>query len=203
VVASIREAASLSEGKVILVGHSAGGLTISAVAEQVPDLLLAVVYLSGFLLPNGMQVFEMLQHETLSSSLGPGLFVGDPAATGATRINAGSVDDDYRSRLRATFYGDVSESEFALAVSQLHCDEPVGAVTPSRITPGGFGTVPRHYIRCTQDRAIPLAGQDHMIATVDGAIGGKTTIHTLESSHSPFLSQPAALSKILIRISGY
>jgi hypothetical protein len=39
-----------------------------------------------------------------------------------------------------------------------------------------------------------------MIATVDGAIGGKTTTHTLESSHSPFLSQPAALSKILIDI---
>jgi pimeloyl-ACP methyl ester carboxylesterase len=203
VVTLVREAASLGDGKVILVGHSAGGLTISAVAEQVPDLLLAVVYLSGFLLPNGMQVFEMLQHEALSSSLGPGLFVGNPAATGATRINVGSVDDAYRSRLRATFYGDVSESEFALAVLQLHCDEPVGAVTPSGITPGRFGTVPRHYIRCTQDRAIPLAGQDHMIATVDGAIGGKTTIHTLESSHSPFLSQPAALSKILTRISGY
>jgi hypothetical protein len=39
-----------------------------------------------------------------------------------------------------------------------------------------------------------------MIAAVDGAIGGKTTIHTLESSHSPFLSQPAALSKILVDI---
>jgi len=39
-----------------------------------------------------------------------------------------------------------------------------------------------------------------MIATVDGAIGGETTIHTLASSHSPFLSQPAALSKILIDI---
>jgi hypothetical protein len=39
-----------------------------------------------------------------------------------------------------------------------------------------------------------------MIATVDGAIGGKTITHTLESSHSPFLSQPAALSKILIDI---
>jgi hypothetical protein len=60
--------------------------------------------------------------------------------------------------------------------------------------------VPRHYIRCTQDRAIPLTGQDHMIATVDGAIGGKTTTHTLESSHSPFLSQPATLSKILMDI---
>jgi pimeloyl-ACP methyl ester carboxylesterase len=187
----------LGEGKVILVGHSAGGLTISAVAERVPDLLHAVVYLSGFMLPNGMQVFEMLQHETMSSSLGPGLFVGDPTATGATRIDVGSADAVYRARLRATFYGDASESEFALAASQLHCDEPVGAVTPSDITPGRFGTVRRHYIRCTRDRAVPLAGQDHMIATVDGAIGGKTTLHTLVSSHSPFLSQPAALAKIL------
>jgi pimeloyl-ACP methyl ester carboxylesterase len=203
VVTLVREAASLGDGKVVLVGHSAGGLTISAVAEQVPDLLLAVVYLSGFMLPSGMQVFEMLQHETMSSSLGPGLFVGNPATTGATRIHVGSVDEAYRSRLRATFYGDVSESEFALAAAQLHCDEPVGAVTPSGITPERFGTVPRHYIRCTQDRAIPLAGQDHMIATVDDAIGGKTTIHTLESSHSPFLSQPAALSKMLAGISGY
>jgi pimeloyl-ACP methyl ester carboxylesterase len=202
VVDLVKEAASLSDRKVILVGHSAGGLTISAVAEEVPDQLLAVVYLSGFMLPNSMQVFTMLQHETMSSSLGPGLFVGDPAATGATRINVGSADDAYRSRLRATFYGDVSESEFALAASQLHCDEPVGAVTPSGITPGRFGMVPRHYIRCTQDRAIPLTGQDHMIALVDGAIGGKTTIHTLESSHSPFLSQPAALSKILSGICG-
>ena len=203
VVALVREAASLGDGKVILVGHSAGGLTISAVAERVPELLLAVVYLSGFMLPSGMQVFEMLQHETMSSSLGPGLFVGNPAATGATRINVGSANDAYRSRLRATFYGDMSESEFALATSQLHCDEPVGAVTPSGITPGRFGTVPRHYIRCTQDRAVPLAGQDHMIATVDGTIGGKTTIHSLDSSHSPFLSQPAALSKILTGIFGY
>ena len=203
VVALVREAASLGNGKVVLVGHSAGGLTTSAVAEQVPDLLLAVVYVSGFMLPNGMQLFALLQHETMSSSLGSGLFVGNPAATGATRINIGPADDAYRSRIKATFYGDVSESEFALAASQLHCDEPVGAVTPSEITPGRFGTVPRHYIRCTQDRAIPLTGQDHMIATVDATIGGKTAIHTLESSHSPFLSQPAALSKILSGICGY
>jgi hypothetical protein len=162
----VREAASLGDGKVILVGHSAGGLTISAVAEQVPELLLAVVYLTEFLLPNGMQVFAMLQHETLSSSLGPGLFVGDPA------VNVRSADDPYRSRLKAAFYGDVSDSEFAHAASQLHCHEPVGAVTPSGIMPGRFGTVPRHYIRCTQDRAIPLTGQDHMIATVNMAPSG-------------------------------
>ncbi len=201
VVALVKDAASLSDGKVILVGHSAGGMTISAVAQQVPNLLLAVVYLSGFMVPNGTPLLAMLQHKTLSSALAPGLFVGDPAAIGATRINAGSTDEAYRSLLKAAFYGDVSESEFAHAASQLHCDESnAGTLAPSEITPGRFGTVPRHYIRCTQDRAIPLTGQDHMIAAVDGAIGGKTTTHTLESSHSPFLSQPANLSKILIDI---
>ena len=76
-----------------------------------------------------------------------------------------------------------------------------GAVTPSAITPGRFGTVPRHYIRTTQDNAVPLAGQDHMIAAVDRTIGGTTITHTLESSHSPFLSQPAALSRMLLDIS--
>ena len=201
VVALVKEAASFSDGRVILVGHSAGGMTISAAAEQVPNLLLAVVYLAGFMVPNGMPLLAMLQHESLSSALAPGLFVGDPAAIGATRIHVGSTDAAYRALLRAAFYGDVSESEFAQAASQLHCDESnAGAVAPSEITPERFGTVPRHYIRCTQDRAIPLTGQDHMIATVNCAIGGKTTTHTLESSHSPFLSQPAALSKILIDI---
>lgn len=201
VVALAKEAASLSDGKVILVGHSAGGMTISAAAEQVPDLFLAVVYLAGFMVPNGMPVLAMLQHESMSSALAPGLFVGDPSAIGATRIHGGSTDEAYRSLLKDSFYGDVPESEFAHAASQLHCDEPnSGALAPSEITLQKFGRVPRHYIRCTQDRAIPVTAQDHMIAMVDGAIGGKTTTHTLESSHSPFLSQPAALSKILIDI---
>ena len=201
VVALVKEAASLGGGKVILVGHSAGGMTISAVAEQVPDQLLAVVYLAGFLVPGGMTLLDMLMHETMASALAPGLFVGDPAAIGATRIHAGSTDEAYRSRLKAAFYGDVPDAEFARAASQLHCDESsAGALAHSEITPGRFGAVPRHYIRCTEDRAVPVTGQDHMIATVDAAIGGKTTTHTLESSHSPFLSQPAALSKILIDI---
>ena len=198
VLAVVEQAASLANGRVILVGHSAAGMTISAVAEQVPERLLAIVYLAGFMVPNGMALLSMLQHETMSSALAPGLFVGDPAAIGATRINAGSTDPAYRSLLKAAFYADLSEAEFADAAAQLHCDEPNGpALALSDITPHRFGRVSRHYIRCARDRAIPLAGQDHMIAAVDDTIGGKTITHTLDSSHSPFASQPAALSATL------
>jgi pimeloyl-ACP methyl ester carboxylesterase len=202
VVDLVEEAASLSDGNVILVGHSAGGMTISAVAEHVPELLGTVVYLAGFLVPNGLSLLAMLPHESMASALSPGLFIGDPVAIGATRINPGPADDAYTSLLKASFYADVTDAEFAQAALRLHCDEPNGgALAPSDVTPGRFGTVPRHYIRTTQDRAVPLAGQDHMIAAVDGTIGGTTITHTLESSHSPFLSQPAALAKILLDIS--
>ena len=119
VVALVKEAASLGDGKVILVGHSAGGMTISAVAEQVPDLLAAVVYLAGFMVPNGLSLLAMLPHEAMSSALSPGLFVGDPVAIGATRINPGPADEAYRSLLKASFYADVTEADFAQAASQL------------------------------------------------------------------------------------
>ena len=204
VVALVREAASLSPAKVILVGHSAGGMTVSAVAEQVPQLLLAVVYLAGFLVPAGMPLLSVLQHPSMSAALAPGLFVGDAALIGATRIQPRSEDPAYRARLKAAFYGDVSESEFAQAAARLHCDESnAGALALSEISAPRFGTVPRHYIRCTEDRAIPLAAQDHMIAVLDAAIGNLTTTHTLRSSHSPFLSQPAQLSRILMEVYGH
>ncbi|PWV99229.1 pimeloyl-ACP methyl ester carboxylesterase [Hoeflea marina] len=204
VVELVRRGASLSDGKIILVGHSAGGMTISAVAEQVPDLLEAVVYLAGFMVSNGLSLLAMLQHEAMSSALSPGLFVGDARAIGATRINPGPADEAYRSLLKASFYADVTDADFARAAAQLHCDEPNGgALAPSEITPERFGSVPRHYIRTTEDCAVPLAGQDYMVAAVDGTIGSTTITHTLASSHSPFLSQPVALSTILLDIAAH
>jgi pimeloyl-ACP methyl ester carboxylesterase len=133
VVALVNEAASLSDGRVILVGHSAGGMTISAVAEQVPELLVAVVYIAAFMVPNGLSLLAMVPHEAMSSALSPGLFVGNPAAIGATRINSGPADEAYRSLLKASFYADVTEADFAQAASHLHCDEPNGgALNPIR-----------------------------------------------------------------------
>jgi pimeloyl-ACP methyl ester carboxylesterase len=201
VAALVERAASVTQGKVVLVGHSAGGMTISAVAQDIPELLGAVVFVAGFMVPNGTTLLDVLRHESMGSALAPRLFVGDPAFIGATRINAKSTDAAYRSLLKAAFYADVTENEFADAASQLHCDEPNGgALAPSQITADAFGTVPRHYIRCIHDRATPLTGQDHMISTVDAALGNRTITHTLDSSHSPFLSQPAALAEILLDI---
>ncbi|MDN3721876.1 hypothetical protein QW131_28625 [Roseibium salinum] len=85
-----------------------------------------------------------------------------------------STDPEYRQKLKEAFYGDLTESQFEAALAGLHPDEPVQvAIVPSPVTPERFATVPRHYVRCTQDRAITLAGQDKMIADMDAALGGK------------------------------
>ncbi len=188
-------------GDVVLVGHSLGGITISAVAEAVGERLRAVVYLTAFMLPPGMPAIAMIQHETTASALVASLFLADPAVAGALRIDPRAKDAGYRVRLKAAFYADLTDAEFERAAAELHCDEPAGVtMNPSPVSAARFGRVARHYIRCLEDRALPIAGQDFMIAAMDAAIGGKTETHSLGSSHSPFISQPVPLADILIDI---
>ncbi|MDP6344379.1 MAG: alpha/beta fold hydrolase, partial [Alphaproteobacteria bacterium] len=94
-LAALDQAAALGNGKVVLVGHSLGGTTITHVAEQAPGKLHAVVYLSAVLLPNGVTPGEMLFSEPMSTSLVPSLLLADPEVIGALRIDPLSSDPDY------------------------------------------------------------------------------------------------------------
>ncbi|HKT99487.1 MAG TPA: alpha/beta hydrolase [Paraburkholderia sp.] len=185
----------------ILVGHSMGGATISDVAEAVPELLAAVVYLTAFLLPPGMPPLAMIEHETMASAMVPSLFLADPAVVGALRLDPHAEDPAYQAKLKVAFYADVAEAEVAPVITRLHCDEPITTVLrPSAVTAERFGTVKRHYIRCVNDQAIPVTGQDYMISAIDHAMGNRTQQHTLMSSHSPFYSRPTELINLLADI---
>jgi pimeloyl-ACP methyl ester carboxylesterase len=199
VVALAEETARETGGPVILVGQSLGGLTVTAVAEAIPDQLHAIVYISGFLQSPGTPAIALMQHETMAGALIPSLFVADPQAVGACRIDPRSDNAEYRALMKNALCGDVSEADFSSALASTNCDEPAGVMlVPAHITAERFGRVPRHYVRCLEDRAIPLKGQDFMIAAADNALGGQTRTHTLPSSHFPFYSQPEALTEILL-----
>lgn len=203
VVAAVREAATMGNGEVVLVGHSLGGLTISPVAEQIADELKAVVYLTAFLLPNGMVAGEMIGHDIMSRAEVRELFMADPAAVGALRLDTASTDPKYLAGVKSAFYGDLTDDQFTTALTRLHCDEPASvAGEPSNITPDRFGSVDRHYIRCADDRAIVAEGQDLMVELVDEQMGSSTTVHRLDTSHSPFYSDPEGLADILASIAG-
>jgi len=74
-------------------------------------------------------------------------------------------------------------------------------VEPIAITPENYGAVERNYIRCIEDGAIPIKAQDKMIEQFDASgIGGKTAIHRLAGSHSPFFAQPEKLRDVFVEI---
>jgi pimeloyl-ACP methyl ester carboxylesterase len=200
-VKALVERAAAEGSKVVLVGHSLGGITISPVAEAVPQHLHAVVYLSAFMLVPDMPPVAMILHETMKKARVPELFMADPAQVGALRINTRSADPAYRAIFKDAFYGDVSDDMLGAFIDGLHCDEPAAVVMqPSPLARASYGRVPRHYIRCHADQAIVPKGQDFMIAAMDAAMGNATQVHDLSASHSPFLSRPDELGAMLTRI---
>jgi pimeloyl-ACP methyl ester carboxylesterase len=198
-LAAVREAGERGNGQVVLVGHSLGGLTLNQLGESRPDGLRSLVYLAALMLPNGVTAGEMLGDEAMSRSLVLSVLLADPEEVGALRMDTRSEDADYVARVRQAFYGDVSDADFREILGGLHPDEPAQvAAEPSPISPENFGQLPRHYIRLTEDLAVNIEAQDEMIRRVDQQLGNSTRVHTLQASHSPFLSMPDALVDILV-----
>lgn len=186
-------------GPVILVGHSSGGGTITAVAEAEPALIKRLVYLTAFAPVKLPTILDYLSLPSFATSEVPPLFAADPAVVGAARIN---YIASYAAA-KSAFYADVADAPFAAVANLLTPDEPFGTFT-TRVVPTlvRWGSVPRAFIRCTQDRAIPLVVQDQMIADADAFTpNNKFVQKTLATSHSPFVSNPSGLLDHLIALS--
>ena len=145
-------------------------------------------------------VLAYLQAPNFAASQVPGLFVADPAVVACTRINPNSGDTAYQAAAKSAFYADVADPAYRAVLNLLTPDEPIMAfAAPVAVTAAKWGSVRRAYIRCTADNAIPLVMQDQMIAEADALTPGNLFVKaTLDSSHSPFLSDPSALSKLLV-----
>jgi pimeloyl-ACP methyl ester carboxylesterase len=190
------------DDRVILVGHSSGGATLSAVGEMVPELVKRLVYLTAFVPVTFNNVLAYLQQPNFATSQVPPLFVADPAVVGCARITHNSADPAYVAADKSAFYGDVATPAFQAVANLLTPDEPFGTfTTPVVVTPQRWGRLPRTFIRCTEDRAIPLIVQDQMIYDADGFTPrNRFEQKTLHTSHSAFVAAPQALTDLLIRI---
>jgi pimeloyl-ACP methyl ester carboxylesterase len=168
----------------LLVGHSRGGAVVSRAAELAPDAIRGLVYLSAYLLPPGDSVAAQARRDS-GSLIAPNMI---PAASGITCRLRESV-------LRDAFYGECGDEDFEFARARL-CPEPLKPLaTALRISDHNFARVPRAYIETARDRALTLGAQRRM----QGALPCEP-VYTLDTDHSPFLSQPEALARILISI---
>lgn len=202
VVATIEQMRALGHDQVVLVGHSMGGVAITAVAERVPEHIARLVYLTAFMPASGVPgVSYIAAPENAGEMVGPQL-LADPATIGALRMDHRSTDAAYRANGKQAFYGDVSQQDYDAIANLLTPDVPVAPfATPIATTAERWGSIPRHYIRCLQDCAIRPPLQQRFIAEADALVpGNPTQVHELDASHSPFMSMPQALADLLLRL---
>jgi pimeloyl-ACP methyl ester carboxylesterase len=194
IVTAVRDLAE--HGKVTLVGHSFGGLAITRAAEEVPELIDRLVYLTAYVpaqQPNGAALAGLPEG---ASSISGAILIGDPMSTGAMRINPRNGDPDYVEKGRLALYGDVSTEEYLRFAAYFNPDLPLAvALDDARGTAERWGSVPRTFIRTTEDQTVPLALQDRMIAEADELTpDNRFDVRSLPSSHSPFASMPDRLA---------
>ncbi|QWW72451.1 alpha/beta fold hydrolase [Rhizobium sp. WYJ-E13] len=162
---------------VVLVGHSRGGALISEVAERVPQRVQLLIYLAAFILPSGKSVFDLAATGSNAAAITAAF---REAGGGMLSVSVDSAD--------ALFYNEVSEDWLVIAHESLGLEPLSALATPIKVTSSRFGTVPRAYIECTLDRAIPIELQRAMLVNMPCQ-----QVVTLACDHSPFLSDPHAL----------
>ena len=177
----IGEALAGIDGQAIVVGHSMGGIAITAAGEAFPDKIAKLVYLTAFLPKNGESLLS-LEDRNPKPAVPPALVISETEPTALLR-------DDMVVPL---FYHDCTESDQQFAMSHLTAQALAPLSTEVVLTEERFGSIPRVYIECTDDRAISIELQRDMHAA-----SGVDSVISIDSSHSPFLSMPQALAEHL------
>ncbi|MBL4633786.1 MAG: hypothetical protein JKY56_07930 [Kofleriaceae bacterium] len=67
--------------------------------------------------------------------------------------------------------------------------------SPLHLTPARFGRVPRYYVECTEDKALPLDIQRAMQKTLP-----VSQVFSLASSHASMFSHPVELANCLATV---
>ncbi|MFE5666118.1 alpha/beta fold hydrolase [Streptomyces niveus] len=192
-------------GPVVLVGASLGGTTITGVGNTVPDLVDRLVYISGWSCVQRANPVEYMQEPEFGDNLlAPlaALNVGDPARLGVGRANYRTAEPDLLALLKESMMADGTDEQFRAFLNILQPDESLAVMTAdARAHADTWGTIARTYIRLTEDRSLPVAMQDRLIAESDALTPDNPyDVHTLATSHVGFLLNPAEVAEILDRL---
>lgn len=174
------EALDAGEEPAILVGHSMGGLPITHAAGERPEKVAKLVYLTAFLLEEGQTLLDVAGPDTEALVI-PNLEFSDDQSSAVVKAEV----------LDEAFYGDCPKGDAERAKERLAPQAGAPFATPvSR--PEGFDAIPKAFIECTEDRAITIQTQRKMQSTTENV-----EVMTMETSHSPFISQPEELANHL------
>ncbi|MET7854058.1 alpha/beta fold hydrolase [Streptomyces avermitilis] len=191
-------------GPTILVGHSRGGITITAAGNTRPELIDRIAYVSAWC-PVDLEVADYYA-ESEMAEVDPGAFapavVGNPAELGLIRTNFRTADPAALAAFRQAFAADLTDDEFRTFLNTFQPDENLDVGTSTdRAQAATWGRIPRTYVRLADDASIPLVMQDRMIREADTLTPDNPfEVRTLEGSHLRWLARPKPAAELLANL---
>ncbi|MCD2191441.1 alpha/beta hydrolase [Actinomycetospora soli] len=199
-VAAVTEVVRSLDGPVVLVGHSRGGLTVTAVANAVPDQLAHVVYVSAWCcVTGGPSAYASVAPSALDA-VAPRLLTADPAEVGELRVDFRTTDPDALDALQDALLADGTRTELLAVLATMDGREAL-AVDEAAVTvdPERWGRVPRTYVRLGGDRALMPALQDRFVADAE-ALGLPFRVVDVLTSHLGVQLRPGPLVDVLTEL---
>lgn len=169
---------------VVLVGHSMAGVVITQVAENMPDKIDNLIYVSAFIPKNGGSLIDEEKQATIPS-----------VATEVTiDEKAGLILLNPSIRIREFFLGNCSNEDAEYALSHLQPQPLRPFVDPISISDERFGRVPKLYIKTLKDKAIMPQDQKRMYSRI------KCDVIPIDSDHSPFFCADEHLVNLMCNL---
>ena len=189
-IQAIINTANTVKGKVILLGHSSGGVLISQAAELLGiDKVDKLIYLDAFLPQNGESVFTL----------------ADKLIEYNKNVTASQSDTSHTERfifsdnkkvfkwnpevVQEIFFHDCSKEDIAFAKAHLRWESVSTLATPVHLTDSVYGKIKKYYILCTNARDLNKSSLTSYVNCVKK--------YELPSSHSPYFSMPEKLVAIM------
>lgn len=171
-------------GKVILVGHSMGGVVITETAEAIPNKIEKLVYIGAFLPANGQSLGDLAGMDA-QSLLGPALIPTD----------GGLTLDVNKDSITTVFCQDGTDAQKKLVLDNFKVEPAIPFGNAVTITAANFGSVDKYYIHTLLDNAIGIVLQNHMAAAAN-----ITKQYSLNTGHCPFITNAAGTAQLLLQI---
>src|SRR5437660_79854 len=174
-VAVTKRAIAAHSGPVILVGHSYGGVVITAAGND--PKVAGLVYITAFAPDNGESVLSLIKDPPPGAPAPPIL----PPQDGYLFLD--------KAKFPASFAADV-EAEKAAFMADSQVPWGVNALSGT-ISQAAWRTKPSWYLIVTQDKMIPPPAQ-HFMAKRAGS-----TVVEAAGSHAIYVSQPTVVAKLI------
>jgi len=166
----------------VLAGHSMGGMVITQAASRATADVVKLVYVAAFLPADGQSLLNLTQlPEAAGDQVQANLVVeGDPPVA-TMPLHA----------CRDALFGCCTDEQVAWAIARRGSQPVVPFTQPFELDPddaAAFAALPRAYIHCSQDHAIPPPMQRRMFTAA-----GCEPVITIDTDHSPWLSRTEEL----------